>query len=83
MMMTTMTMTMMTQACTQPMFLGSSYCVDVTTGAVLEENIWGRGQDKKLTVVALKTQAKTTKSTTPTLKKTLPVYLFAGFAAAV
>jgi len=35
-------------------------------GAVLEENIFGR-QGKK--VVALQTQAKTTKSTTPTLQK--------------
>ena len=41
--------------------------------AVLEENIGGRGRQKVddlFLVVALKTQAKTTKSTTPTLQKT-------------
>jgi len=49
--------------------------VEIFIGAVLEKNIWG--QYKKVgdlfLVGALKTQAKTTKSTTPTLQKTPPV----------
>jgi len=46
----------------------------MNAGAVLEEN--SGGKTKKLTsflAVALKTQAKTTKSVTPTLQKTPPV----------
>jgi len=38
------------------------------SGAVLEENIWGARQKvEPFLVVTLKTQAKITKSTTPTL----------------
>jgi len=42
------------------------------TGAILEENIWGRVRQKVddlFLVVTLKTQDKNTKSTTPTLQK--------------
>jgi len=45
----------------------------VRAGVVLEENIGGKTKKLTFFVVALKTQAKPTKSTTPTLKKR-PLY---------